>query len=114
MPTIPKLLQRVKLTDLDSEHKTAFERNISWKRICEAFDLDHEDVVDDGGGVVMVCAVCVLDGVETTLSLSSSDTLFRCKVCGSTDSKFDFVIGCFSLDPTVGQAKAIFGENCFG
>ena len=113
MPTKPKLLRRAQLADLEPEHRAAFERNISWKLICEMFELSHKNLVDDEDGADIVCPDCDLDSTQTIVSLSSTDTLFECSECGTKDTKFDFVVGCFSHDPTVSEAMKLFGEDCF-
>ncbi|KKU25944.1 MAG: hypothetical protein UX39_C0015G0012 [Candidatus Magasanikbacteria bacterium GW2011_GWA2_46_17] len=113
MPAKPKLLRRTKLADLDSEYRAAFERNISWKRICEMFELSHRDPVDDEDGADVVCPHCDLDSTETIVSLSSTDKVFECPECGMKDTKLDFVVGCFSRDPTVSNTLKLFGDHCF-
>ncbi len=113
MATKPKLLRRAKLTDLEPEHRTAFERNISWKRICEMFELSHRDLVDDVDGADVVCPDCDLDSTQTIVTLSSADKVFECSECDTKNTKFDFVVGCFSRDPTVSEAMKLFGEDCF-
>ena len=113
MPTAFNVNRHEKLADISSERKAAFERKIPWKRICEVFELSHKDAEGDDGGVTVACPNCELDGTQTLVPLSSVYTMFKCPECGTKDSKFDFMSGCFSHDPAVSDATRLFGKDCF-